>query len=315
MLFNKMLRYYARFIVVCLFANRRQLVYEIIPEFKENINIYLSHFNINGSRGEEWELVISELESFLRAETVVTIEQIPDLIQYRSNNLIISKSKVKKVTRGNSGIPNYLLESKSGNMTPSSDDSSSPIENPISAFDEAFPPLTSTMKISEAILMTNRKTTVKFSELTLDVFRIMQSIERGITFNDKQSNILKNMLYRPTYQDMLAALASSLELNETSSASTPGELSPSSSVNYATFLYLSADGTKGGITLNSKRRQSESYSYAFNDVQSEKSETAHLLDSSCLTIDDILPFTRKPLFMIVESDNSTSLLVSFAFTF
>lgn len=289
-----MLRYYARFIVVCLLVNKRQIIYEILPEFKDNVSNYLTHFNIGGKGGEEWELLINELENFLKAETSVTIDQAVDLINYRSA-VQFPKSKSRR-----NNIPNYLFDNRSGNNTPSSSDDSSPSDITSPVEETIFSQMTSSnyiVKISDAILMTNRKSTVKFSELTLDVFRIIQSLEKN-SLNEKQASIRKTMLYRPTVSEMLASLSSSVDISES--------VDTTQNTNFANFIYISADGAKGGVSLNSKRRSNQQYSFD----EELSTETSHFMDPNSLTIDDILPFTRKPLFLVVESENSTSLMVS-----
>ncbi|KAF0985106.1 hypothetical protein FDP41_000145 [Naegleria fowleri] len=293
-LVNSMLRYYARFIVVCLFLNKRQHINDILPEFSDSINLYLTHFNI-ADKGEQWSLVLEELENFLKAETKVTIDQSIDLIQYRSNTPIL-KSKHKKpqsIPKSNNGIPNYLYETqpKSGNTTPSSEDSSSPSDNSIE--DTIFSqPQYNAIKLTDAILVTSRKVTVKFSELSLDVLRIMQSLEKT-SMNEKQSAIRKQMLYRPSCSDLLVHLANTLDSEFTSDLP---------STTNATFLYISADSSKFGIILDSKRRNT-----TFTIGENDEVDT-NLLNSNCFTIQDIIPFTRKPLFMIFESENTATLI-------
>ncbi|KAG2381714.1 hypothetical protein C9374_006098 [Naegleria lovaniensis] len=293
-LVNSMLRYYARFIVVCLFLNKRQLINDILPEFSDSINLYLTNFNI-ADKGEQWSLVLEELENFLKAETKVTIDQSMDLIQYRSNSTPVLKSKHKKsqsIQKSNNGIPNYLYEaqSKSGNTTPSSEDSSSPSDNSIE--DTIFSqPQYNAIKLTDAILVTSRKVTVKFSELSLDVLRIMQSLEKN-SVSEKQSAIRKQMLYRPSCSDLLVHLANTLDSELTSDLP---------STTNATFLYISADSSRFGIILDNKRRGTTYFS------ENDEADT-NLLDSNCFTIQDIIPFTRKPLFMIFESENTASLI-------
>lgn len=59
----KKLRYYARFIVVCLLLNKQQTVAELVERLRAHIEEYISTFK--PSDGAEWQLVAQEILSFL----------------------------------------------------------------------------------------------------------------------------------------------------------------------------------------------------------------------------------------------------------
>jgi hypothetical protein len=182
--------------VVCLLQNKRQSVEELLRELKDHVSIAGP---LSQNENTEWHLVISELESFVKADTVVTIGENVDNLNYR-----------------------YKL---SASYTPQ-------YENPIA--------------LSEVILVGHRRKQVKFSELTLDMFRMMQSIEiQQSTSSDakrptKVRNPHKNMLYRPGYSEILTVLSSSLTETDNS--------------DNAILLYISADSFRDGLLLNPKRR-------------------------------------------------------------
>ena len=62
----KKLRYYARFIVVCLLLNRVDMVKKLMEELTSLVDEYTKTFKPNDSA--EWSVVLSEISTFLEAE-------------------------------------------------------------------------------------------------------------------------------------------------------------------------------------------------------------------------------------------------------
>jgi len=122
----------------------------------------------------------------------------------------------------------------------------------------------------------------------------------------KRNNPHKYLLYRPSLSQLLVYISNAFkEINE----------------NSALLLYLSADGAKrltkgepnaesilagysGGVATNSRRGTGVAEKSDSND----QSALVH-----CLHPNDLLPFTRKPLFLIVDSNNSTAFKVDRCF--
>ncbi|CAG8657487.1 3272_t:CDS:2, partial [Paraglomus occultum] len=110
--------------------------------------------------------------------------------------------------------------------------------------------------------------------------------------NSRRINPHKYLLYKPTFSQLMVYIATAFkEINE----------------NSALLLYLSADGIKrpvsekdsiigynGGIVTSSRK------TFDKTDVV----DTNSLVN--CLHPNDLVPFTRKPLFLIVDSPNSTA---------
>jgi len=171
------------------------------------------------------------------------------------------------------------------------------------------------LTLQEVLIVGNNNDQVKFSELTLDMFRILQTLEREPQQEDatygqaayslsrapsmeptdrplKRENPHKYLLYKPTLSQLLVFLASGFK-----------ELPP----NGALLLYISADGLfpssnspedrydMGGVMTNSKREP---------DQSGAKQRNCHVKEMHCLYPGDLIPFVRKPLFLIVDSDNS-----------
>ena len=62
----KKLRYFARFIVVCLLLNRSELINRLMEELTELVDAYALEFKPSDSG--EWATVLSEISTFLEAE-------------------------------------------------------------------------------------------------------------------------------------------------------------------------------------------------------------------------------------------------------
>ncbi|MCL4127006.1 UNVERIFIED_CONTAM: hypothetical protein GTU68_047934, partial [Idotea baltica] len=222
----------------------------------------------------EWSLVLGEIKSFIDADNGVNV------LDMDSNTIVLSHRLSSHNTPP--------LE-KSSNMN---------------------------LSLQEILIVGNCTDQVKFSELTIDMFRMLQTLEREpqedttviydtspapgkMPFNgettgrtSKRENPHKYLLYKPTLSQLMVFLASGFK-----------ELP----ANGAMLLYLSADGAftsakhpqdpgfdYGGVVTNSKRD---------SDHGTNKRVT-HLKDIHCFYPGDLYSFTRKPLFIVVDSDNS-----------
>ncbi|KAF9149184.1 hypothetical protein BG015_009032 [Linnemannia schmuckeri] len=300
----KKLRYYARFTVVCLLLNNREIITTLKEELaalvKEYIDIY------RPPDAAEWQLVLQEVSTFTNAE--------------------------KKLHPTNSS-GNYLPLTRRLQTS-----------KVISAALDKDGPTSTKLKLQEAILVGNAHNQIKFSELTIDMYRILQSLERETTLikgttdgaakevvpsavaaavsganpadsginttikeepveetvsnqrrttekSPKRSNPHKYLLYRPTLSQLMVYLATAFK-----------EVSGDS----AMLIYLSADGSKrsspdtsgakgyhGGILTNSRK--------VLEGSDAEQQSISH-----CLHPGDLIPFTRKPMFLIVDSSNSVA---------
>jgi hypothetical protein len=246
-LFNKKLRYYARFLVVVLFHNKREFIEELMKDLRENVFIYTNHFNPPDAN--EWQLVLLELESFIKADVIVSVGQSPDLINYRTS------------------LPDLPLSLTQLELSRNS------------------PRNTVGITVAESIIVCNRKRQIKFSELSLDMFRMMQSLEwtgdRSST--SRTRNPHKTMLYRPTFGDILFSLSSCLqECDE----------------KQCMLLYITADDTAA------RRNRGNSGAMSPVTPTGEHAMYSGGADVNTFSWEDLAPFTRKPFFLIVESESS-----------
>jgi len=266
----KKLRYYARFIVVCLLLKKMKLVRDLVRELSKQIDEYTTTYEPEDQL--EWSLVLGEIKAFIEADTIVNV------LDSDSNSIVLSHRL------------NPLI-------TP-------PVErSPVM-----------TLSLQEVIIVGNVADQVKFSELTLDMFRMLQTLERepqdelaqvydsspapgrvpiengGVM--GRRENPHKYLLYKPTLPQLQVFLASGYK-----------ELPP----NGALLLYISADGSfpvrpqpedtgydMGGVLMNPKR-----------DVEPVNNKNSgQFKEHCCLFPGDLFPFTRRPTFLVIDSDNS-----------
>ena len=251
------------------------MVETLALELTQHVETYIKTFRPGDT--QEWQFVLQEVSQFLQADSLLRIEG--ESGQSLSRRLPHLSAEVAIHFRG--------------------------------------------VKVQEAILIGNCQHQVKFSELTLDMFRIMQALERvpsesqepvdGTAESERikkgRKNPHKYLLYRPTMSQFLIFLGNAFkELQD----------------NNVLFLYISADGIfnplvegflpdgdeedpqplqvsaapkvsdtdlckRGGVALNSRRSP-------------EKQQSGMTAD--CLYPEDLLVYTRKHLFLIVDSDNS-----------
>ncbi|KAI9365026.1 protein SCAI, partial [Pilaira anomala] len=271
----KKMRYYARFIIVCLLLNKDENVRQLISELEGLIEEYTKSFKPPDAK--EWQMVLEEINTFTEAEkklVPINLDRTPDKIEHRLSAHIPERNNTHK------------------------------------------------LKLQEAILVGNYQKQIKFSELTLDMYRMLQSLERepfilhpsttkkpnesntaasaatttaisGIDKGSiiKKSNPHKYLLYRPSLSQLMVYISTAFK--DTSEGS-------------ALLLYLSADGCAypdqtvpgygGGVVTNQRNKLAS---------HSDRATKASVPSVHCLHPADLIPFTRKPLFLIVDSNNST----------
>ncbi|KAI1289391.1 Protein SCAI [Halotydeus destructor] len=273
----KKLRYYARYIVVCLLLKKMKLVKDLVRELAKHIDEYTATYEPDDQL--EWTMVLTEIRSFIEADnltTVIDLDNIPMVLSHRLSPATMAPSE--KIAASH-------------------------------------------LSLQEIIIVGNVCDQVKFSELTMDMFRMLQVLERepseemtqttdphmmtpgrGGPFpingqdraalsNLNRINPHKYLLYKPTFGQLLVFMASGFKELPT---------------NGVLLLYLSADGAFPNV------KHAEDYGYDFGGVvtntkvRDDPKRGFQSKDAHCLYPGDLYPFTRKPLFLIVDSDNSNA---------
>lgn len=284
----KNLRYYARFIVVCLLMRKMGIVDDLLHELDVQIVTYTSAYEPDDQM--EWSVVLQEIKSFVAADTVVNI-------LHADQNTIVLTHRLTPHT------------------TP-------PVERSSQM----------TLSLQEIILIGNVSDQVKYSEMTIDMFRMIQTLEResrrheehtqmsppprqsfekSFSFSSSRGyyggipqpygdnpdkmkrgdNPHKYVLYKPSITQILMFLATGFK-----------ELP----ANGALLMYISADGCcpqsksgndlsydLGGVVTSCRR-----------EIEVCHKGSVNVKEIHCLYPGDLHPFMRKPLFLIVDSDNS-----------
>ncbi|XP_061360062.1 uncharacterized protein LOC133304096 isoform X2 [Gastrolobium bilobum] len=255
---NKQLRFLARFLMVSLVLNRREMVQLLVNQLKVLVDECKRTFQ--ESDFKEWKLVVQEIVRFLKADTAfmnirplrysLVLDPHPDTLPHVS----------AAITKRN-------------------------------------------LKLRDAVLSSFHQNEVKFSELTIDTFRMLQCLEwepSGSFYQSSGSKLSQNgatgascisysqdiadptlpanprkaVLYRPSLTHFIAVLATICE-----------EL-PSDGI---LLVYLSASGSCGAA-------QNESGCIHFGPRGDR--------GSNCIYPSDFLPFTRRPLLLVIDNDDS-----------
>ncbi|EHB05021.1 Protein SCAI [Heterocephalus glaber] len=230
----KKLRYYARFIVVCLLLNKMDVVKDLVKELSDEIEDYTHRFNTEDQ--VEWNLVLQEVAAFIEADPVMVLND--------DNTIVITSNRLAET-----GAP--LLEQGM---------------------------IVGQLSLADALIIGNCNNQVKFSELTVDMFRMLQALER-------EPMNLASQMNKPGMQELPA--------------------------NSVLLIYLSATGVFptgrsdsegpydfGGVLTNSNR------DIINGDAIHKRNQSQK--EMHCLHPGDLYPFTRKPLFIIVDSSNSVA---------
>jgi hypothetical protein len=83
----KKLRYYARFIVVCLLLKKSKIMTELVRELNRQIDEYVKAYDPDDSL--EWQLVLNEISTFIDIDTQLKIDHVPITLSYRLTNALI----------------------------------------------------------------------------------------------------------------------------------------------------------------------------------------------------------------------------------
>ncbi|KAJ1554066.1 hypothetical protein HK405_006110, partial [Cladochytrium tenue] len=279
----KKLRYYARFIVVCLLLNRNDIIKKLMEELESLVQQYTKDFK--PADAAEWNVVLTEISTFLEAERKLAPVD-ADGVPFSTPSRLVGERSSKAVDK------------------------------------DAQPRL----RLQEAILVGNYQNQIKFSELTLDMYRLLQSLERepnaqggkapaapaeaekkdeavegGTAAADtergsssRRANPHKYLLYRPTFAQLYLYISTAFK---------------DISDNTAMLLYISADGTKRqGKTANPGYAGGVTTAVNFSRKALEKGDADQTSLIHSLHPADLVPFTRKPLFLLLDSNNSTAFI-------
>ncbi|KAL4199754.1 hypothetical protein AMTRI_Chr03g52850 [Amborella trichopoda] len=310
---NKQLRCYGRFLTACLTLGKREMVHQVVNHMKSLLDEHKRNFQ--DFSYNDWKRMLIDINRFLKADTAFM------------NRRPLRYSVVLDADP-------YALPSVSS------------IEGKRA------------LRLSDAILGSYHHNEVKFAELNLDLFRMLQCLEwepsgsfypkrlvessesscgeagaavpkrfsyiEGLVDHSLPPNPRKAILYRPAATQFISVLAAIWE-----------DLAPDGIL----LIYLSAAGkatsSSSGLPLSSTEQnpgdmQAHDSVSDGNSISPESSsrdsptesrnlheENHHNGSRGCLRLssrgneglnnlypNDIIPFTRRPLFLIVDCDSS-----------
>ncbi|KAL2634676.1 hypothetical protein R1flu_006155 [Riccia fluitans] len=314
---NKQLRFHARFIVICLLLNRREMVHHLVRQFRNLVEEYCHSFQGNDSK--EWKLVMQEIMRFMKADAPcdtsrplrysVLLDQHPALLRE------VSSVETGKSLRLQDAIlaSYYHNEVKFSELTL-----------------DTFRMLQSLEWEPSGSLYRSKNVDTSASSSANATPLNKGSLQLQIPDPSLPPNPHKYILYRPAVPQLLLALATACE-----------ELSSDSVL----LLYISASGklprsSQAGTTsasgsnsrLDSPTDVSKSSTDSGHDSAQEQNgvpPSPHLSSPrspggilsgfntgglwlggkrsagvNFLYPGDLLPFTRRPLVLVIDSDNS-----------
>ncbi|KAM3588973.1 hypothetical protein VKS41_001404 [Umbelopsis sp. WA50703] len=312
----KKMRYYARFIVVCLLLNNNDDIRYLISELEGFVDEYVKTFKPGDAN--EWHMVIEEITTFMDAE----------------KKLIPINTEKKPVSVAHR-LPAYSKPSKDKDTAPK-------------------------LRLQEAILVGNYQKQIKFSELTLDMYRMLQSLEKEPSTTrpnstvaagtndtmdaDKKEGPPSSKIQKLDDQATVKSAPNAAQISNISASNVTGSNVPTEKMakrvnphkyllhrpalsqlmvyistafkdisdTSAMLLYLSADGLskqENAATDGDKAVKTLGYSAGITTSQRKMNEkgseaSAPVGLAGGLYPGDLIPFTRKPMFLIVDSNNS-----------
>ncbi|KAF8564113.1 hypothetical protein P879_11792 [Paragonimus westermani] len=177
----KKLRYYARFIPVCLLLRKMKLVHELLREFTKQVHEYIEVYDSEDRLG--WGMVIQEIREFVESESMCTVldaHSSPVVLTHRLN--ACNSPQAEKCGSG------YL-------------------------------------QLSGVLIVGNCYEQMRFSELSLDMYRTLQMLQR-----DPPGPLMPNVVSRLGVKSGIEILEngiSGVPVNEESNGS-PRQLNPNS---------------------------------------------------------------------------------------
>ncbi|KAF7410091.1 hypothetical protein HZH68_004472 [Vespula germanica] len=305
----KKLRYYARFIVVCLLLNRMKLVRELVQELDAQIADYTSTYEPDDQL--EWNLVLDEIKAFVKAESAVILHSDSDPVVLSHRLRPQTSPPVERSPPMCLSLQEILIVGNCADQV---------------KFSELSMDMFRMLQTLEREPRDDPNHLHDASPAGRMPFRPgpYPGAENGAPRRD---NPHKYLLYKPTYSQVQVFLASGFK-----------ELP----ANGALLLYLSADGCFSTVKHPEERSYGDEDSHVFIIVNSRheaidievlgirwysisasalgydlggvstcsKREVEHGKrptggkEPHCLYPGDLYPFTRKPLFVVVDSDNS-----------
>ncbi|CAA6658851.1 unnamed protein product [Spirodela intermedia] len=301
----KELRFYARFVLVALLLNRRELVWTLVERFRALVD----HCGVTfpETNFKEWRQVLQDISRFLKADAGFTTSSRPlrctPMFDFHpSSSSHIARFQANRSLRLQEAILTsyHRNEVKFSELTLDTYRMSQCLE----------------WELDGSIYQTNAGDSTdnsSFNDYSGASGAIKMKFSSDMADPSLPPNPRKSILYRPSVSHLIAVIAAICE-----------ELSPDSIM----LLYISASGrvdqsvasqkynpgaSRNPSIANASRYKSDNPSSDDSPRSKDQRDTSAsglLLGSqgkrglNWLYPSDLIPFTRSPLFLIIDSDNS-----------
>ena len=263
------LRYHARFVLVCLLLEiEDETLDPIVADMSLLVMKYKAECHPSHSETRQWQSLLEEVKAFQQMRAPLGLRD--------------GTGKVTHVLAG--GRLDHIAQTIDASMSPLVVGMlNSPIAAPsVNILSKLEDDKDKRFSLQAAVLVGNARNQIKYSELTLNTTLMMHSLEISAAAAQASPNAplpahpQKYILYEASPMQVLnhlACLSSALPMNK------------------GVMLYISADSDAAG----------NGFSLEADVGRTQSSE------STSLTPQDLLPFTRMPLVIVADSDNSQCL--------
>ncbi|CAN8328515.1 unnamed protein product [Cochlearia groenlandica] len=309
----KELRFYARFLVVSLIVDRKEMVLHLAEKLK--VLVDESNLNFKETNFKEWRLVLQEINRFIESDTSLTyvrpIRYCAMLDSYPASQTYLARFHAKKLFRFRDALlaSYHRNEVKYAEVTLDTYRMMQCLEwEPSGSSYQKHP-----VETKENGFVVDHTLTSGIIDMKLAADMADPSLP---------PNPRKAILYRPTVSHLLAVLAmmcdelspESVMLVYLSASGGPARNNAVQPENFAGSSRTSKSKLLSRVTQEQKSYKSEPHSNG-QELSGDYNED-HLWfgprgssGSNSLYPGDLIPFTRKPLFLIIDSDTSRAFKV------
>ena len=271
------LRYHARFVLVCLLLGvENEVLDPLVNDMSLLVMKYKTECHPSHSEARQWQSLLEEVKAFQQSRAVIGVRDATGKIVR-----VLSGGRVQHLPQPTDAAASPLVAGM-GSL-------SSPPLRPVSILARADDDAAKRFALHAAVLVSSAQDRVKYSELTLSTSHIMHSLEldaravAGSTGAGTGTGTGTGTVVPAHPQKFILYEASPLQvLNHLAS------LCSTLPLNTGLMLYISADGDaeRRGFRLAADAGRTQS--------------------AACTTLAplDVLPFTRMPLVVVADSDNS-----------
>ncbi|PVV05098.1 hypothetical protein BB560_000391 [Smittium megazygosporum] len=313
------MRYFARFIVVCLLLNDDETAKKLTNTLAELVEEYFITFNpIDKS---EWRLVIKEIQIFTKGKSTLTpcdengnlhslsmsLENMPEMKFMQDIKPVLSRAVIVGNTYKQIKFSEMTLDMfkivhtleyefvESSIIKQKGRPQIKTTEQPISS--ENQDKIENSEKVGSNTVKTESKDEKNRDEESSQKEDKKEPAERRRLLNPQ-----KYLFFRANFSNLISSISSAFkEVDRVS----------------CMFVYISAEGYfsnedsgyanyKSGIITASKKHVDKQAKNALAIEEVEKKSKVIELEPHCFYPADVISFTRKPMFMVVDSNNSTT---------